>query len=366
MEVFSAHKQRSCSEGAPRDTTTGDEKTNASFPNVIKTKQKKKAQTLKQRALAGQGDDLELFAASSPSPPGPLPPGREQEGCRRGCGGGGGGRIPACCCLWWLEEPGRALLPLSLHRPAAAKHRTRPATRFPEFQQFSLKIDQSCGRGKATGSGLDCPGPSLLHPTLRHRLKPRSDSRGCFPRGDDDCLLPLHPLVPIPVHAGGSPGFAFLALLPFGQFSRQDIGNVVDALLVGPFCREQFETRRGKKKSLSFVPLIQISILCFCAWQGERVPDMGSFPSMPESCCGRCFRESRGLEGPAGECYICWGSKVHPDDSLPCRIRPSKMLHKSNQDGCSGGALCNRHIKLMLLVPSKGAASQSKLGLCWN
>lgn len=41
VEVFSAHKQRSCSEGAPRDTTTGDEKTNASFPNAIKTNQKK-------------------------------------------------------------------------------------------------------------------------------------------------------------------------------------------------------------------------------------------------------------------------------------------------------------------------------------
>lgn len=212
---------------------------------------------------------------------------------------------------------------------------------------------------------MDCPGPSLLHPTLRHRLKPRSDSRGCFPRGDDDCLLPLHPLVPIPVHAGGSPGFAFLALLPFGQFSRQDIGNVVDALLVGPFCREQFEARRGKKITIVCSSDTDIYPVFLCV-AGGVCPGHGFLPSMPESCCGGCFRESRGLEGPAGECCICWGSKVHPDDSPPCRIRPSKMLHKSTQDGCSGGALCNRHIVLTLLVPSKGAASQSNLGLWWN
>lgn len=81
-EVFSAHKQRSCSKGAPRDTTTGDEKTNASFPNAIKTKKK---YPLKQGALAGQGDDLELFAASSPSPPGPLPPWQAQ-GVQEGMG----------------------------------------------------------------------------------------------------------------------------------------------------------------------------------------------------------------------------------------------------------------------------------------
>lgn len=66
--------------GAPRDKTTGDENTNASFPNAIKTEQSGEA-----AGLPGQGRTWNSLLLL-PFPPGPLhpslPPGRRR-GCRR-------------------------------------------------------------------------------------------------------------------------------------------------------------------------------------------------------------------------------------------------------------------------------------------
>lgn len=51
----------------------------------------------------------------------------------------------------------------------------------------------------------------------------------------------------------------------------------------------------------------------------------------------------------------------HPAESSPQRCSTGAY-----RDGCSGGAVCNRHVVLTLLVPSKGAASQCNPGLCGN
>lgn len=42
------------------------------------------------------------------------------------------------------------------------------------------------------------------------------------------------------------PGLALPVLLSFSQFSGEDTGSIFHALLVGPFCWEQFEARREK------------------------------------------------------------------------------------------------------------------------
>lgn len=112
VEVFSAHKQRSWSARTLRDATTGDEVANASFPNVIKPKKL----PLKQRALAGPGDDLRSLCCFFPFPTCSVPPWLEQEGYRRGWGGtslpdtafGGWRSLAESCC------------PLASYRPHAA------------------------------------------------------------------------------------------------------------------------------------------------------------------------------------------------------------------------------------------------------
>ena len=50
----------------------------------------------------------------------------------------------------------------------------------------------------------------------------------------------------------------------------------------------------------------------------------------------------------------------------PAESGPQRCSTGAYQDGCSGRAVCNRHIVLTLLVPSKGAASRCNLGLCWD
>ena len=50
----------------------------------------------------------------------------------------------------------------------------------------------------------------------------------------------------------------------------------------------------------------------------------------------------------------------------PAGCGPQRCSTEAYQAGCSGGAVCNGHVGVTLLVPSKGAASQFSLGLCWN
>jgi len=101
---------------------------------------------------------------------------------------------------------------------------------------------------------------------------------------------------------------------------------------------------------------MHISNLHFCARQEKRVLDTGPFPSAPENCCGRCCRESRGLGGPADECCFCWGNKVHPDASLPCRVWSSEMLHK----GVPGRLLWRSRLQQRRRVSAPGPQQQGR------
>lgn len=153
-------------------------------------------------------------------------------------------------------------------------------TQFSVFQQLSLKIDQSCGRGKATGSGLACPGPhSPPHTSVQaedQQLFPLFSTFSRFSMGwPRPSSIPTHTQPHHHNPSSGIPAFFPLVLLSWLCSHSASFQEQTWAASLMLCSWDPSQARRGNKPQ-PFAPLTRISD--FFVWQKEHVQDMGSLP----------------------------------------------------------------------------------------
>lgn len=222
--------------GAPRDTTTGDENTNASFPNAMKTKQPREA-----AGLAGQGRAWSSLLLL------PFPAGT------RGCSGH---ILPS---TFVCRSPAEPLAP----SPATAKHHDS----VPCVSAVCLKNRSKLPRGKATGSGLGCPGSHSLSAGWGPELFLLFSM---FSMGDR--VPPPHKLLPSPITTSTLVGsLAFLSwLCSHSARFQQHLGCFLSGIL-------PLGTLKQREEKIPTICSCDTD-LCFPCVPGGTCPGHGILP----------------------------------------------------------------------------------------